>query len=197
MLISADDVSAAMARPAWSEGQRVAVEDIIQGLEDDLQSYLRRPLVPVVVVDEKVTYRDGKIRLSKTPLVSVEGFTIAGTPVDASNYVVESWGLSGVWSIFGPSSLLVPDPVLLVSYTGGLPGDDPESEFGRLVRSKLKRAAMRDAAQVVLEKAPGLARLSVEGTSMEFTGGAKAGEGGWLESEKASFTRFRRRIVRT
>lgn len=191
MLLSAEDIGTSLNR-AFTDGQQTAVEDILQGLEDDLQTFLKRPLVPTVVTDEVATYREGTIRLKKTPVQSVESFTIDGTAVATTSYDVKPWGLTSTWASFGPGTVLQ-DAVLLVSYTGGLPGDDPESDFGRAVRSKLRTAAKRIAVQEVIEKAVGVDRISVEGTSISFIGAG----GGWLDSELAALARFKRRIART
>lgn len=194
MIVTADEIATALARD-FSAAETAAVEDLLQSLEDDLRTYLKRPLTPEVVVDEDVTaiYRDGKVRLKKTPVLSVQGVTIGGTPIETWSYMVRPWGLDDVSAIFGPSSLILPAPQLLVSYTGGLPGDDPDSDFGRAVRSKIKAAAKRAVTQEIIEKAVGVDRLSVEGTSISFVNG----KGGWMDSELAALSGYRRRIVRT
>ena len=197
-LISVEDVTVYMAR-TFDEGaaSATAASAIIDGLEGDLVAYLKRPLVEETVTDEEVDVDStGRVRLAKTPVVSVSAFTVDGTAVDADYYALESWGLVLTWP-FVASPLISPAPVHLVSYVGGLPGNDPESDFARKARGVLLRAASRDIAQVVFEQAPGVSRLSVEGTSIEFHGGVRAGAGGLTETELKSLDRWRRRIVRS
>lgn len=197
MLVTAEELATAMARPPWTDLQKPAVEGILQALEDDLGSWLKRALVTTVVEDEKVEAdRRGRVRLAATPVRSVEGFSIGDSVVDPASLDVASWGftITPGLGMFWPTPLVVPSPVLLVSYTAGLPGEDAESEFGKKARSSIKRAAARDVAQMVLEKAHGVGRLSTEGTTMDFTTG---GAGGWTEGELEAFRKWKRRVVRT
>lgn len=200
MVISVEDVTVYMARQFDAgAASATAASAIIDGLEGDLRAYLKRPLVEADVTDEvaKVDRRTGRVRLARTPVVSVASFSVDGTVLDPTAYTTEAWGIHEVFTPFWPSSSIVADPVVLVSYRGGLPGQDPESDFGAKARATLKRAAARDIAQIVFEQAPGVARLAVEGTDISFHGGVKAGKGGLTEDELAEFSRWKRRVVRT
>lgn len=197
MLVSVEDVTDYMAL-SFEEGSAsaTAASAIVQGIEGDLRTYLRRPLEETTVTDEVVKIdSQGRVRLALDPLREVTAFSVDGTPVEVTSYEVKPTGITVRWPFFA-SPLIAPSPVILVSYIAGLTGEDPNSDFGRAARSAIKRVSARDVAQVVLEKAPGVARLNVEGTAIDFTGGVKAGKGGWFEEELKGLSRFRRKVYR-
>ena len=199
-LVSVEDVTVYMARHFDAgAASATAASAIIDGLEGDLRTYLKRPLTEEDVTDEtaKVDRRRGVVHLARTPIVSVASMTIDGADIASDLYRVETWGITDVFTPFWPAPLVSPDPVVVVSYRGGLPGQDPDSDFGQKARGTIKRAAARDIAQVVFEQAPGVARLAIEGTSIDFHGGVRAGKGGLTEDELAEFSRWKRRVVRT
>lgn len=195
MVISVEDVVVYMARHFDSTAaSTTAASAIIDGLEADLEAYLKRPLVEEDVTDEvaKVDRRTGQVRLARTPVVSADALTVDGVLVPATDYRVETYGITEVFTPFWPVSPNAVDPVVLVSYRGGLPGQDPTSAFAKKARGVLLRAAARDITQVVFEQASGVSRLAVEGTTIDFQG-----KGGLTDAEKAEFSRWKRRVVRT
>lgn len=193
-VISTEDLRVYLNLSALSAGQTLAASAIIDGLEADLEAYLKRPLVETTVEDEVVTMdRRGTIRLRETPVRSVTVFSVDGTAQDASTYEVVSWGLKDVFPGFMPSPLISPAPVLLATYVAGLDGEDPTSVFGRQARGVLLRVAAREFNRAVRQDAEGLERLSVEGTSMSFVNPG----GGLSEEDLAKFTRWKKRVVRT
>lgn len=195
MLITVGDLTDYM-NLSLDTGATTAASAIIDGLEADLEAYVRRPLVPTEITAEVVRVDGrGKVLFKKTPVLSVASFSIDATVVSPAGYVVETWGLSQLSGVGLVSPFAAP-PVLTASYVGGLPGDDPTDVWTRKARATLLRAAARDVNQVVRQDAAGVARLSVEGTAMDFHGGVKAGKGGLTEDEKAEFNRWKRRIVR-
>ncbi len=190
-IISSTDLGAYLGRPIAAGAQANAATSIIDGLEADLETYLKRPLVPTTVEDEVVKIgEDGKVYLKATPVASVSAFTIDGVAVDVVDYAVERWGFT-TWTSVGPT-LNLAAPSILASYVGGLSGDDPTSEFGRKAKATLLRAAARDFNQVVREDLAGVSRASVEGTSLDFHGTG----GGLTDAEKESFKKWKRRTVR-
>lgn len=196
-LVTVEDVTDYMAL-SFVEGHAsvTAASAIIDGIEADLRTYVRRPIVETSFVDQVVTIRrDGGVLLTNTPVKEVTAFSVDGEAIDLDEYEVTAWGFHVRWP-FMASPLISPRPVVLVSYVGGLPGNDATSDFGRQARAVIKRAAARDIAQVVIEKAPGVARFNVEGTDISFTGGVKAGAGGLLDAEKDQFKRFKRKVYR-
>lgn len=177
-------------------GQATAASIIIDGLEADLEAYVRRPLVRTEVEDETVKVdAAGRVRFRHTPVREVTSFSVDGVAVTADSWTAETWGLSGL-SFVHLSSPLQTDPVLLASYVAGLPGEDLDDPFTRKARATLLRAASRDFNQVIRQDAAGIARLGIEGTSMDFHGGVKAGAGGLTENELEGFKRWRRRVFR-
>lgn len=193
-IITAEDLATYMARELANEA---AATEIIEGLEADLEAYLKRPLVPTVVTDEVVTVvGSGTVYPRSTPVISVESFTIDGTLIDPTQYGIRPFGIVDLVAVGFPSPLISGAPALLLDYTGGLPGDDPEDPFTKKARATLLRAAARDYNQVVREDLAGVARAGVEGTNYEFHGGVKAGAGGLTDDELARFSRWKRRIVR-
>jgi hypothetical protein len=193
-IITAEDLATYMARELANEA---AATEIIDGLEADLEAYLKRPLVPTEITDEEVTIDTlGRVYTKATPVSAVAAFTVDGTAVSADAYLIRPYGLTYVSPVFLPSPLISPAPVMLLDYTGGLPGDDPTDPFTRKARATLLRAAARDYNQVVREDLAGVARAGVEGTNLEFHGGVKAGAGGLTEDEMAKFNRWKRRIAR-
>lgn len=197
-LVTVEDLANYMSRtiaagPAWN-----AAQEILDGLEGDLEAYLKKPIVPTDVEAEEVTITHGRnIYLAQTPVLSVTSFTVDGDVQDPSWYSVKKWGLADVFPGFMPSPLISPDPVFLVTYRAGLPGNDPMSPFGRKAAATIKRAAARDFNQVVREDAAGVARIGIEGTQIDFHGGVKAGAGGLTEDELSQFERWKRRTART
>lgn len=195
-IIDVEDLRVYMRLTSWETGASAAAAEIIDGLEADLEAHVRRPLVETTVTDEAVKAdARGNVRFRQTPVRSVTAFSVDGTAITDASWNAESWGLSGL-SFVHLSSPLSADPVLLASYVAGLPGEDPTDPFARKARATLLRAASRDVNQIVRQDAAGVARLSVEGTSVEFHGGVKAGAGGLTQDEKDQFNRWKRRIVR-
>lgn len=93
-IIAHGDLAAYMGRTIAAGAAQTSATSIIEGLEADLETYLKRPIVPTAITDEVVKVdRDGRIYLRATPVVSVAGFTLNGTAVDADTYAVETWGL--------------------------------------------------------------------------------------------------------
>ena len=195
-IITVQDLAVYLGRSIPAGEHANAATEIIEGLEGDLEAFVKRPISETVVADEVVTVRHGMIFLRQTPVRSVASFTVDGTVQDVDWYEVETWGLRPVASIGFPSPLVSPSPVLLVSYTAGLPGEDPTSAFGRKARATLLRAAARDYNQVVREDLAGVARAGFEGTNLEFHGGVAAGAGGLTERELSQFVRWKRRLAR-
>ncbi len=195
-IIDATDLGNYLAREIPVGVQAAAADEIIAGLEGDLSGHLKRPLVPTDYTDEVVKVRGGIVYPRWTPVISVSSFTVDGTTIDPGQYEVRPHGLVDIFPGFLPSPLISPAPTLLLSYRAGLPGDDPTEAFTRKARATLLRAAARDFNQVVREDLAGVARSAVEGSSLEFHGGVKAGAGGLTEDEKAQFDRWKRRIVR-
>lgn len=196
MLISASDVEDALGL-SFTPKQVAQVEAILDGLEADLEAFLKRPLVPTLVEDEGVTPGETGIHLRSTPVREVHEIKVQGAAIVPLGYVVNAWGLSDVsWLWAYPVDLITGLPLVTITYTGGLAGDDPRDLFARKARTGLLRAAKRIVYQEVLERAPGVARMNVEGTQIDFTGGVHAGEGGWLEGELAAFRRWKKRIIR-
>lgn len=196
-IITATDLGTYMGREVDPGVGAASATEIIAGLEADLAAYLKRPLVPTAVEDEVVKVVGcGTIYPKNTPVLTVEAFTIDGDAVDAALYEVRPFGLVDITAIFLPSPLISTAPVVLLSYTAGLPGDDPTDPFTTAARATLLRAAARDYNQVHREDLAGVARSGVEGTNLEFHGGVRAGAGGLTDDEKARFNRWKRRVLR-
>lgn len=195
-IIDHADLAGYLGRSIAAGAHQTAVTEIIDGLEGDLEAHLKRPLVPTDIEDEVVEIRGGKVFPKATPVISVASFTVDGVAIESTQYDLKEWGLLDIWPGFLPSPLISPAPEILLSYRGGLPGDEPTSAFGRKARATLLRAAARDYNQVVREDLAGVARAGVEGTNLEFHGGVRAGAGGLTDDEKKQFDRWKRRILR-
>lgn len=195
-IIDAQDLAGYMKRAIEADSDdETAANEIIDGLEADLEAYVKRPIVPTLVEDEAIEITHfGRVFLSATPVVEVTALSFDGTAI--TSYTQESYGLSGLSPVFTPPVLAGPTIFPLVSYRGGLPGDDPASTFGKKARAVLLRAAARDFNQVVRQDLAGVSRANVEGTSLEFHGGVRAGAGGLTDAELAGFQRWKRRRVR-
>lgn len=195
-IIDAQDLAGYMKRAIVADSDdETAANEIIDGLEGDLETFLKRPIVPTTVTDEEIKVTaTGKVFLSATPVLEITALSYNGTAI--ASYARESYGLSGLSSIFAPPVISGPTIYPLVSYRGGLPGDDPTSTFGKKARAVLLRAAARDFNQVVRQDLAGVARAGVEGTNLEFHGGVRAGAGGLTDTELAGFVRWKRRGVR-
>jgi len=195
-IITPVDLGKYLARPIAAGAQANAATEIIDGLEGDLAAYLKRPIAPAEFEDEEVTVSGGVIYPRHTPILSVAGFSYGETEITDDQYVLRSYGLVDIWPGFVPDPIIAVPPPLLLSYTAGLPGDDPTTDFGRKARGVLLRAAARDFNQVVREDLAGVARAVIEGTDLGFHGGVRAGAGGLTETELEGFKRWKRRTVR-
>lgn len=198
-IIDAQDLARYMKRTIQADSDEAnAANEIIDGLEADLEAYVKRPISLVTVTNEEIpeVHHPGKVFLRQTPVRDVTAVNYDGTVL--TGYSVETWGLSNVALVFLPpaSSLSGSVPRPTVSYTAGLPGDDPTTTFGKKARAVLLRAAARDFNQVIRQDLAGVSRANVEGTSLEFHGGVRAGAGGMTDAELAGFQRWKRRRVR-
>lgn len=178
---------------ASTAASTAAVEAIIGGLEADLQGYIRRPLVPTsfTETDPDIRVDRGTIKVRNQPVISIASFTIDGVAqVDGTNYVRERYGVSSIDFLSVPA-LGTLRPALSISYTAGLPGDDPASEFGAFVKAKLVQKAAAIVNKVVREDSAGTSSTSVEGTSLRWDTTET-----WSEQELKRFDRWKRRFVR-
>ena len=195
-IIDAQDLAGYLKRAIVVDSEEeAAANEIIDGLEGDLETYLGRPLVPTTVVDEEFRIRaGGKVFLSATPVTDISAVSYGGQAIE--NYSRESYGMSGLSFIATPPVISGPTTYPVVSYTGGLPGDDPTTAFGRKARGVLLRAAARDFNWVVRQDLAGVSLAQVEGTQLSATGGVKGGAGGLLQDELDGFARWKRRRAR-
>jgi len=195
-IIDAQDLAGYMKRPIAAESDEAnAADEIIDGLEGDLEAYVKRPIVPTAVVDEEfsISHR-GKVFLSATPVVEVTAVSYDGAAI--ANFTRESFGLSGLSFLGTPPAISGQTIRPIVSYTGGLPGDDPATSFGRKARGALLRIAARDFNWVVRQDLAGVSLANVEGTQLSAAGGVKGGRGGFMEDELEAFARWKRRRAR-
>lgn len=189
-IITPDDVKTYLNLSAMASGPSAACGVIIEGLQGDLEAFLQRPVTVRSFTETPVLtprYR-GRLKLRRTPVVSVESVTVDGQPLDPTWYQLAPWGLDNILSL-GPFGTLVEPPVVEVTYTAGLAGDDPTDPFGMVVKGKLLRATARVFAKVIEDGAVGAESVSVEGESVRYVSGAD----GWLQDELDSMLRWKRR----
>lgn len=175
-------------RQNWrlTDAQKSALQEIIDEVEADLATYLRRSLTVEDHVENLTANdvrRDRTLLLEHTPVVTVTSVLLDGTALVVDDeYAVEPWGLArlSVW----PTSMLVAASPLVVTYTAGL---DPASTPG--VTSKIKQVAARTFARDVLDDSIGVKNKSVEGASTSYEGA------GWSDAELRSLKRYKRRLA--
>lgn len=190
-IVEVSDLATYLKRTIDGDNE-AAAQSIIDGLEADLEAYLKRPLTETTVTAERVKVNGrGRIYSRSTPVRSVTSLTVDGQLVGADLYKVEAWGVGDIWYGFLPSPLIAPAPDIRLTYVAGLPGEDPEDPFTKAAKAAITRIAARDYNQVVREDLAGVRTASIEGTSLSFVG-----TGGWNLDELERFKRWKRRIVR-
>lgn len=190
-IITPEDVRVYLNHSTMSGGASPACQAIIDGLQGDLEAFLGRPVTVREFTEEPVIPSigfQGRIKLRRTPVVSVDSVTADGVAVGTGYYSVKPWGLSSV-TFVGTVGTLTSPPVLSVTYTAGLDGENPDDPFGMVVKGKLLRAAAREYAKVVQEGNVGVESVSVEGESIRYAQGID----GWSEDELKSMIRWKRR----
>lgn len=167
-----------------------AASAIIDGLVGDLEAYLGRPATIGTFSEAPVlpSRWTGRIRLRRTPVRTVTSFTVDGTAVDSDYYALKSWGLADV-ALLGVPSTLVSQPVLAITYTAGLDGENESDPFGAAVKGKLLRKAAAIYQKVIGDGAAGADSVSSEGESVRYV----AGDDTWTEAELKTLSRFKRR----
>lgn len=192
MIVTYPEVEVLLGR-TFSETQAAAVSALLDDLEGRLRGHLGRPLETETSIVETVRAPDRRnprrLFLKKTPVQSVESVTVDGVAVDSDDYLVRTWGLDQ----FQPLAVgagLKPEPVIVVTYTAGLTGEDPDSDEGKLLRGVIRSAAARIANQIT-DDALGTTNLSQEGYSATYLDAS----GGFTEEELRRASSLRRRRV--
>ena len=175
MIVTVEMLKDYMSGIGLNADQAQGAEDILAGVQADLEHYLCRPLELQTVTEDVPLSESGFLETSVTPVVSVVG---------------NGYGLrfGRLWQdvtrspIFGAGTARI-------TYTAGYDGHDEKYANVRL-------AIMRVAAREVEQRHDDT--LSVKDLSVRNEGEMQLRQRvGWLPEELARFDRMRRRVVAT
>lgn len=158
--------------------QLEAAQDVLDGLQRQLERYCQRPLEPVERTETLHADEWGRIWPTATPIRSVVSAT-AGNPPAAVSWAVNGNFIEGGAGAFSTFT----GPITLV-YVGGVAG-----EFEADVKSAILRAAAREVAYRHDDV------LDVNELTARPTTPPDRREPGFDEKELAQFDRLRRRTV--
>lgn len=164
---------------------------ILDGLQADLEAFLRKPIVPRTFTEDHRTIRldsCGRWRPRNLPILAVSSVTVDGVAL----VLDQDWSWASDWIGIGVRWTLSAS----VTYTAGMDGDDPTSTFGAFLRAQLIRKAAAVVNKVIREDQAGLGTLQVEGTSYSWAGVIAGNRETWTDDELDRFRTYRRRIVR-
>lgn len=201
-LVNPDDLARYMSGIRMNDTQKQSAEDILAGVQSDLEDHINRPLEPVRSREMVRVDRSGYLNVRHTPVHAVlriqdYGSTLPSRPTDVvENYqpeASESIPLVDYAPVNNGSNMIVPGGVkygtpggyVLIEYLAG------NTEFVRRALPKVKLAIMRVAAREF--DAMHNDSMRVRGGSTEAT--PPPTEIGWTDAEKAEFDRLRRRVM--
>jgi hypothetical protein len=152
----------------FTPDQGVAAARVIQEVLGEVEAHLARSLTVRSYTDTfpapaptwvEALDRDGFVRLRHNPVRTLTSVTIDGVVVNPAHVSVDPSrrGVQGTVGYYGQT--------LVVVYTAGL---DAANEPGLL--AVLRKVACRAVQQHVLDGMPAVNRVSVEGTSYDYTG---------------------------
>lgn len=198
-LVTVDELATYQAK-TYTAAQENAASVVLENLEGDLEAYLGRPLVPTVFEAQTIrpptSRRPKTLLFPKTPVVSIEAFTIDGTAVASTDYVLRPWGVENL-SVASIPSGLGAEPEIVASYTAGLPGDDPDDAFTKAARAILFGTAARILNRDVIDDAAGVSTLDQEAYSVSYAGASSSDPGSLFhETELARLVRWKKRTFR-
>lgn len=191
-IITPADIATFLRLGTLNVDQAAAAQSIIDGLVGDLEAFLGRPATIRQFTETPrfpVTW-SGAINLRNRPVRSILAVAANGVPITA--YFLDGMGLAGV--SLPPTSPW--PPVVSVTYTAGLDGENIKDDFGRAVRGKLLRVAARSFAKIVKDDNIGVTSVSVEGYNVRYAGDVgnmNASVDGWTDGELWSLSRWKQR----
>lgn len=175
MIVSVRRLRDYMSGIGLNTTQTQAAEDVLAGVQAELERYLRRPLELRTVTEPAIYSPHGWIDTSVTPVVSTT----------SPGFYVANGLLRPRWA--APIVLGQPD---LVTYVGGYDGTAPELADVRLA---IMRVAAREM-EVRHDEARTVKELNTTRTQSEPV--RRHGSDGWTPDELAQFDRLRERVVR-
>lgn len=201
-LVTPEDLARYMSGIRMNDEQRQSAEDIIAGVQSDLEDYINRPLEPLRSREMVRVDRSGYLNVKHTPVHAVlrvqdYGSTLPTPPTDVvPNYAPEeseALPLVDYAPVNNGASMIVPGGVrygtpggyVLIEYLSGM------SSLVVRALPKAKLAIMRVAAREFDKMHNDSVR--VRGGSTEAT--PPPTEIGWTTEEKMEFDRLRRRVV--
>lgn len=172
MIVSVTELTDYMSGIGLTVEQTEAAEQILLGLERDLERHLQRPLQRVERTEVVFPDEFGRLWPKATPIESVS--SPAGLAPNGAN------GLSGSY----PGVVGVRGGGVVITYVGGLVGQDEED-----VRLAILRAAAREMTPRHDDT------LSVRELGTQVPAPTDRREPGWTDAELKQFDRLRRRTV--
>lgn len=201
-LVTPEDLARYMSGIRMNDEQKQSAEDILAGVQSELEDHINRPLEPVRSRELVRVDRSGYVNVRHTPVHAVlriqdYGSTLPSRPTDVvDNYapeVSDALPLVDYAPVNNGQDMIVPGGVrygtpggyVLIEYLSG------STEFVRRALPKVKLAIMRVAAREF--DAMHNDSVRVRGGSTESTPPPE--KIGWTDEEKAAFDRLRRRVV--
>lgn len=148
-LLSVQDLVDYMSGITLSAGQRDAAREVLDGVQGEVELYLNRVLEPVSVTETVQIDDNNYAQLSRSPIISITGVTVADGAVPAT---VVPWSLNnrGLYVTYGLlavglNSYLDPNysqGTVIVTYTAGIDGISGPN--AALLRLTILRVAARE-----------------------------------------------------
>ena len=208
-IVSVDELKSYMSDITLSESQEAAVEEVLAGIQQDLEDHINRPLQPVQVREYIQTDSLGYANVRVSPVWKVirrdqmDGMTSflsydLTTPyvppvlerdplIGEDGTVIDYWGVES-WGapIHVPGGIFigVPDTWFAIEYVGGALG---------FMNQKVKLAIMRVAAREVTGLHDNT--LSLRQGNAEPAADPDPRPKGWTDEELQRFERMRRRVI--
>lgn len=201
-LVTPEELSQYMSGIRMNESQQKSAENILAGVQNELETYINRPLEPVRSREMVRVDRSGYLNVRNAPVHAVlriqdYGSTLPSLPTDVvDNYVPEeseSIPLVDYAPLNNGVSMIVPGGVkygtpggyVLIEYLAG------GTEFVRRSLPAVKVAILRVAAREF--DAMHNDSMKIQGGNTEAT--PPSVEVGWTDAEKMKFDRLRRRVM--
>lgn len=210
MLVSADELRNAMGGVSWNTAERERAEFVLAGVQEELETYLNRPLEPVQIREAVVSDEAGVAYLSVTPVHKIVSVNWIGnyhdigpqspealfvpSPIDRDPLIGDD---GRVIDLVGQSYSSFPTPIAGGVFLGGIRGWYVIEYVGGWIGASergLKNSIIRVARREV-ENTTNADQLSLRQGNGESATPGDTREIGWTMDELIRWDRLRRRVI--
>lgn len=196
-LVTVEELVEYMSQINLTDNQKIAAQQVLDGVQQQLESYLNRPLSPVRVREAGMSDWSGVVRASVTPIhsvISVEAMhgtaveqepTITPVPPEDAERIYDAISTTKIESTVVPGGIYVggTGAWYVIEYVGGYKG---------YVDDGIKLDIMRVAAREMTENHDDV--LSIK-TDFAAEPNAPVIVKGWQDDELRKWDRQRRRVI--